>query len=452
MHFAQNKLDQTRRIYSRQQGTLIVRDGTPIPKPCPTPETVNATALATLLYSGMVLPPDTIFRDFLAVGAGGTLSVEEGRDSYREIEDLFDDELDSEGSLDPIDWLAEAMDRSEVDFSQCKLLLSEGKDSTGIAIALAELGVKVDCVTFANSDSNVELVTEIAQRLGHRLEIVRYDNYTLSEEALSRLSAVFEPTVDQAFLSYLLLPMDLFQGCTIIDGMGNDLYMGHIPSLQQLRATQACQAASWFAPPWVRNRFKGKLFRNSEYCGIPFRTFTECQGLYNGFDRNEIHKLVAEPRTLKQIDTQWKQLGFEKARALSRGRYLDTYNFCGKSISLAEMASAKVYFPWADESIAKRFSRLPSRLKFHWPTKNKLLLRQAINRRFDYRQPKVGFRAPVQEIIDCNRQLLESAVRQSSLIPEPLKREVFMPSKYENRLVACALIALWEHSSKNTSS
>jgi len=451
MEFSQSNLDQTRRIYSRQNNTLIVRDGIPIPKPSPTPDTVNAIALATLLYSGMVLPPDTIFRDFFAVGAGGTLSVEDSAVSYHEVEDLFEEGCDSEGMLDPIVWLTEAMDRSDVDFSQCKLLLSEGKDSIGIAIALAELGIKVDCVTFANSDSNVELVVEIAKNLGHRLEIVRYNNYTIPEGALERLSAVFEPTVDQAFLSYLLLPTDLFQGCTIIDGMGNDLYMGHLPSKQQLLATKVCHVASWLTPQWFRDSLKGKLFRNSERCGIPFRTFTECQGLYNGFDRNEIQKLISEPRSLAHIDTHWKRIGFEKARALSRGRYLDTYSFCGKSIALAEMASAKVYFPWAEEKIAERFSRLPPNKKFDWPTLNKLPLREAINQRFDYRQPKVGFRAPVQEIIACNREMLESAVQKSLLIPEPLKREVFVPSNSENRLVACVLIALWERASKRSS-
>lgn len=447
MKFTQNKLDQSRRIFSRERGTLVERDGTYISKPKVSKETVNAVSLATLLYSGIVFPPDTIFSDFWAVGMGGTLSTDGTTVEYVEAEDLFESHHD-ESEIDPIDSLAKAMDVSGVDLNQCLLLLSEGKDSTGIAIALAELGVKADCLTFANSDTNVELVTDIAKRFGHRLEVVRYDDFTIPESSLESLANVFEPSVDQAFLSYLLLPQDRFQNRTVIDGMGNDLYMGHLPTKQQLLATKVCNAVNLVSPKWFSDSLKGKCFQNSERCGIPFRSFSECQGFYNGFDRNLIRKLIAAPRSLDFIDQQWKSIGFEKARALSRGRYLDTYSFSGKSISLAEMASAKIYFPWADEKVALQFGRLSPDAKYQWPTINKLPLREAINRRFNYQQPKVGFRAPVQEILAANRQLLQSAVDESDLIPDPIKRQAFTGSKYENRLVACALLALWERANK----
>ena len=446
--YSQNKLDQSRRLFSKSNSELLIRDGTKIPKQNVSKETVNAKALATLLYSGTVFPPDTIFNDYCAVGMGGTLSANGQEIGYVEAEELFDDSEVGSSQIDPINALAEAMDQSATDLNQCILLLSEGKDSTGIAIALAELGVKVDCLTFANSDTNVELVTDIAQRLGHRLEVIRYDNYTIPKSSLDRLANVFEPSVDQAFLSYLLLPTDVFQGRIIIDGMGNDLYMGHLPSKQQLLATKVCSAVNSLTPNWLSDSLKGKSFRNSERCGIPFRSFTECQGFYNGFDRSVIRKLIAEPVSLNRIDQQWKSIGFERARALSRGRYLDTYSFCGKSIALAEMASAKIYFPWADEKVAKQFGRLTPNSKYQWPAINKLPLREAINRRFDYRQPKVGFRAPVQEILASNRELLESAVKASSLIPEQIKSQAFASTKYENRLVACALVALWEQANR----
>ncbi|MCA9136349.1 MAG: hypothetical protein KDB00_06315 [Planctomycetales bacterium] len=444
MEYTQHRLDQTRRIYSSIDGTLRVRDGTPIPRPRPTKESINPQALATLLYSGTVLPPETIFRAFYSVGPGGTLSVDENEPRYREPGELFEDAPDPTELLDPITCLAEAMDASDVDLSQCKLLLSEGKDSTGIAIALAELGLKVDCVTFANSDSNVELVTEVAHRFGHRLEIIRYQDLTIPTRNLETLASVFEPTVDQAFLSYLLLSAKVFEGTIIIDGMGNDFYMGHLPTKQQFKATKYCDIVSKFLPRRLRESLKGKLFRNREYCGIPLRTFSECQGLYNGFDRGVLRKEIAEPRTLDELDKTWKKFGFQKGRALSRGRYLDTYSFCGKSIALAEMASAKVYFPWADARIAQRFEGLSPEAKYEWPTVNKLPLRKAINQRFDYQQPKVGFRAPIDGILQSNRQTFERAVKESRLIPDRLKHEVYNPAPYKNRSVACLLVALWE--------
>ncbi|QEF99621.1 hypothetical protein Mal15_36870 [Stieleria maiorica] len=444
MKFSQHRLDQTRRIYSSIDGEVHVRDGTPISRPTPTPDAVNPQALATLLYAGTVFPPDTLFRNFYAIGPGGTLSVDGAEPDYDEPSDLFKEDIGQPEPFDPITCLAESMDASDVDLSQCKLLLSEGKDSTGIAIALAELGVKVDCVTFANSDSNVDMVTDVAHRFGHRLEVVRYDDLKIPDDHLQTLSQVFEPTVDQAFLSYLLLPASVFQGSVIIDGMGNDFYMGHLPTKDQFKATNWCAVANRIVPRGLRDRIKRRLFPNRDYCGIPLRTFSECQGLYNGFDRGVLRNEIAEPRSLDELDRRWQEFGFQKGRALSRGRYLDTYSFCGKSIALAEMAGAKIFFPWADPKIAERFEGLPPESKYQWPTVNKLPLREAINKRFHYEQAKVGFRAPIDGILDSNRQSFDQAVKASKLIPERLKREVYHPSPYKNRSVACLLVALWE--------
>lgn len=444
MKFVQHRLDQTRRIYSLSDDVIRVRDGSPIPKPIATPESINPIALATLLYSGAVLPPDTIWKNHYAIGAGGTLSANDGIIDYQEADDLFENSAVVNEPFDPIDLLAASMDGSDVDLCQCKLLLSEGKDSIGIAIALAELGQQIDCVHFANADSNVDLVRAVAKRFGHRLEVIRYTDLTIIDSNWQSLSKVFEPTVDQAMLSYLLLPTDVFEGSVIIDGMGNDFYMGHLPTPEQLKATRYCQLATKAIPRWLRDKLKGKLFPNRAYCGIPLRTFSECQGLYNGFDCTVLEETIAEPRLLDKIDATWKKYGYQKGRALSRGRYLDTYSFSGKSIALAEMSSAKVYFPWADTKIAEQYEHQTPESLYDWPTVNKLPLRSAINKRFKYQQPKVGFRAPVAEILSSNSILFERAISRSNLIPDALKRDARSPSPYRNRAVACYLIALWE--------
>ncbi|MGB7328755.1 MAG: hypothetical protein WBD31_28005 [Rubripirellula sp.] len=277
--------DQQRIIVARETGEEFVRDGRPIPHPMiPTSESVDRDALATLLYSGTVFPPATIFKGYCSLGLGGSLALADGKADYASAENLFDhDQSPLPQNFDCISNLAASMANDEIDFDKTTLLLSEGKDSTGIALAIAELGQKVDCLTFANSDTNVGFVESIAKRLGFRLTVVRYGNMQITDDSLDRLTRVFEPTLDQAFLSYLLLPMEALEGRTILDGMGNDIYMGHLPSKQQRQATSVCSAVAKVVPDSLRNRLRDISCSDRPSTGVPFRSFTECQGLFNGF-------------------------------------------------------------------------------------------------------------------------------------------------------------------------
>ena len=441
--------DQRRELFSRSRNRTFVRDGREIPKPNATSDQIDRDALATLIYSGMICPPVTIFKDYLAIGLGGVLKTDGASPIYDEATDIFDGVPPADTEFDTIELLAEAIERKGLDESRCRLLLSEGKDSTAIAIAFAELGAKINCVTFANADTNVGFIESIAKRFGHQLDVIRYSRLKYSEDSLRPLAKVLEPNLDQAFLSYLLLPTQDFRDCVLIDGMGNDLYMGHLPSAAQAKATRVSSVMSRMLPGRLREYLKPRTFPNSQSAGVPFRSFSECQGLYHGFCQRLVERSTGgSVRMPTQLDRTWRTLGFQKARALTRGRYLDTYSFAGKSIALAEMASARVYFPWMDRQIALRFAGLPDHVKFEWPSNNKLMLRRSIEKRIEYRQPKVGFLAPTREIFAENMPLLERAIGQSRLLGEPLKHAIDFNSPYENRAVSCALFALWEQASR----
>ncbi|WP_146458709.1 hypothetical protein [Rubripirellula tenax] len=341
------------------------------------------------------------------------------------------------------------MGTSDIEFDRATLLLSEGKDSTGIALAIAELGKKVDCMTFANSDTNIDYVESLANRLGFRLTVVRYSDMRISDDSLDRLGNVFEPTLDQAFLSYLLLPMASLHGRTILDGMGNDIYMGHLPSKQQRQATAVCHALTKWMPSSLRNRLRDMRCTDHPSTGVPFRSFTECQGFFNGFSQSLIESSTCgKIEKLCDVDKNWNSMGFEQARALSRGRFLDNYSYSGKSVALAEMIQGRVVFPWCDQSLANRFSTIKNEARFQWPSVNKLLLREAISKRMDYEQPKVGFRAPVARILSENRKLLEYVIDHSETLGPRMKPFLLGLAPHSPRLACGFLYALWEHSLK----
>ena len=442
-------LDQRRMIVSLESCEVFERNGRPIPRPKITRDTVNPDALATLLYSQTIFPPATIFSDFASVGMGGRLMVSEGKYQFSEVPDIIDAlPRRPHSDFDAIEQLAAVLEQSGIDFNDCTLLLSEGKDSTGIAIALAELGVRVDCLNFSNADSNTDYVEQLARSLGHRLTVFRYQDMKIPEESLERLGRVFEPTLDQAFLSYLLLPLQDLEGRTLIDGMGNDIYMGHLPTKHQRWATFVSGAVTAILPESLRRKLCDLTAGDAAVAGLPFRSFSECQGLYNGFSARAVEASTGGriDRHLLDLDHTWRSLGFERGRALSRGRYLDNYSYCGKSVALAEMIGGRVYFPWADPSLAPAYVSLQNSELYEWPSVNKLRLRQAISNRFDYEQPKVGFLSPVPQILTQNSTLVGAKLAASELMGDPLKKQLSKSNLDSPRLLCAILLALWEDS------
>lgn len=439
--------DQRRMIVHKPTGCSFIRNGKRIPKPQINESTIDHDALATLLYTGTIFPPKTIFADFASIGMGGALTLDSTTGfRYEAVDDLFA-QIDAcvVEPFDAISDLAHSLEECDVDFDNATLLLSEGKDSMAIAFALAEMGVRIDCLMFSNPDSNVNFVESITRKLGHNLSIFRYENLMISEETLSRLAQAFEPTLDVKLLAYLVFPIERLVGRTLIEGTGNDIYMGHVPRPKQWFATHVCDVTGRLVPSHFKTKYKWRLFKDSPMAGVPFRNFTECQGLYSGFSQSLVEESVGGGvQVMSGVNSKWRELGFERARALSHGRFLDTYSFEGSTTSFAEMIEGRVFFPWAEESIAKKYVALNDKVRFRWPKVNKLLLRDALNKRESYNQAKVPFRPPISQILECNRGLVDKAVANSKTLGGGLKKDLASLKESSRRLRCGFQYALWE--------
>ena len=110
------------------------------------------------------------------------------------------------------------------------------------------------------------------------------------------------------------------------------------------------------------------------------------------------------------------------------------------------MIEGRVVFPWCDSNIAKKFATIDDDRKFNWPTTNKRMLRDAISKRISYNQPKVGFRAPVVEILVENRKLVEHVISNSSTLGPELIAFLLKLKSGSPRLACGFLYALWEFS------
>ena len=119
------------------------------------------------------------------------------------------------------------------------LFFSGGKDSTFIASRLVANKIKALYFCFAPDLYTKNIVTELSEKMKIK---VYFSGEKLKHLDLQKiLLNVKEPILDPAGISVLLM-LDLclnlnykFSEVLFLDGMGNDMYMGHIPAKRDLQ-------------------------------------------------------------------------------------------------------------------------------------------------------------------------------------------------------------------------
>ncbi len=200
---------------------------------------LDPVSIADLLRNAFVYPPHSIYRDVKVAALGFDPELDlhgapEYRFAYRSSpaparpaeQDVDEDKLlQSYHRL-----LCEAVTRSTAGMSAPWLLQSGGKDSTSLAIAVAETRPDTCCLTYlgGREEDEVASARAVARQLGLRHEALvckparAYDRYLAMVPRLPLLSADF------ALLSYADLSTEVAQvgGDGIIDGLGSDIYFG----------------------------------------------------------------------------------------------------------------------------------------------------------------------------------------------------------------------------------
>ncbi len=119
------------------------------------------------------------------------------------------------------------------------LLFSGGKDSTFIAHRLQKFKINALYFSFASNNEEKKIINDLADKLNIKIFFTKNKLEFLDLEDI--LKNIKEPCLDPAGLSILLL-LDIclfkkynFSDVVFIDGMGNDLYMGHLPGKNELK-------------------------------------------------------------------------------------------------------------------------------------------------------------------------------------------------------------------------
>jgi len=315
------------------------------------------------------------------------------------------------------------------------LLLSDGKDSMGLAVALSEMGIKCKTLSFLRrSDLQLkEYISQVTEKLGHTPFFVNVDEIQVNYSSKIFLKACGEmdyPVLDQGFFFFLFGSKIFFDteklnpnDYVIVDGLGNDEHFGYMASKNQLKSYSLSKLGLWKILPRSLPALRWYFRSPSESHG-DLSALAAVFSFGQSYDLNKYFSKI--PKSLNELE-------YIDFRAFSRGAFHDHQCMMGKTIATARCLSSSVIFPWAEKSLGEYCFNLPVSSKFNFKNfKNKLLLRSLLEKKIQWKQEKRG----VDLYFDLDMGLFKRDVL-SELVPTHIVNKIdksfLLPSTVKKR-------------------
>jgi hypothetical protein len=369
-----------------------------LPPPLPAPR-IDAISVADVLRNGFVYPPHSIYEGVDMQALSASLA---GRDPTAAYGFRYRDsgkQHDAKAAPTP-DWVAayhrhlcDAISASCAEMGAPWSLQSGGKDSTTLAIALADARPETTCITYLGGveENEVDSARTVATTLGLRHHVLVCDPGRAYDRYLELAPRMPSLTADFALLSYADLAFEIRAGGGdgIIDGLGSDTYFG-IPVTPQYkvlrwlaRGIRLPQLATEL--PWVGDNFElcfalGTLQMNSVERVFPGSRFTDAEvDDLCGRDLSRRSRARLVP-FLAEIGSATSQ---EEYRVLSLSIAAAAGGFA-KGLYTAEAVPMKIAYPFCDAHFCDWvYNEVPAELEMDPVTgMSKVLVRQHIATRF----------------------------------------------------------------------
>lgn len=334
-------------------------------------------------------------------------------------------------------------------------MTSAGKDSTLIAIICSKLGYnRINFLTY-NDKSTLDETTfseKICNKLNLKLKKINSDiNNNFFEKSEIFFKNADFPVVDNATIPYMISTLQINNNISqVIDGMGNDIYFGHILN-RKSKIKKFLNSFGKYLTNYdnklSRISYLKYLFRPSQLRYMPANYLSSLE-LKNILDFEYKSNWILEHFKININDLEEMYY-----KSLTRGIHYDFGVAMEKNRFVCSGFSAKPFFPWADETIAKYIFNLKEKYKFKNYT-NKIFLREYLNKKInynDYKIPKTGFgfesskfiltnwKNIFEEIIECkylNKQKTEIFLKKNNIL---LKND----SRYGTGIIGLYIVSRW---------
>lgn len=362
---------------------------------------ISNIGLSFLLKSGVVPQPFTIYENFYILSIGDKLEISRENGNFKlDFTNDFNfshknkktyNEFNTDEALD---LLAEATIQKINKNKNTFLFHSAGKDSNTILLSLYKHNYRdINLLTYKAKGPNdeSEISKKIAKQLGYK-HIVLSEPEKITNSHLENFIKYFKniplPVMDTSTLAYPIYDNQLdLSNSNIIDGMGNDVYMGHIPSINEYRFAHYLSIFSFLKP------FTNKI--NSEnYFNIIGLNKIEWTGLIGFMDRDALgiyNEFISPDTFWKKLQNKYIDLNYIDLRAKIRGGIVDQEIFMRKVRNFGDINNSNIIFPWCNKDVAKYFYNLDNKFLFDDKLlKNKLVLRSLLKDKLGLDSDKIG--------------------------------------------------------------
>ncbi|MCX7513929.1 asparagine synthase-related protein [Frateuria hangzhouensis] len=402
-------------------------------------DSIDEVSLADLLRNSFVYPPHSIFRGVKVATTGfdpdqdlhdhprfhflGQAAAVTNRPRAGEVDEAT--LVDTYHRL-----LSEAIERSTHAIRAPWLLQSGGKDSTSMAIALAETRPETTCVTYlgGTEENEVESARQVAAQLGLRHESLICDPARAYDRYLAMVPRIPLLTADFAVLSYADLVTEIASGGGdgIIDALGSDPYFGVPPHWQQ-RMLGLLARGVRLSPRLFETDVLGRNFKLCYALGT--LQMNEFERFYAGsrFTDSEVDALFGCPLArqsrarLEVFRAAIAKAETPEARRRVSAAIVEAAIF-GKGMFAAPALDLRLAYPYCDERLHDWvFRHVPDEYLMGPDGTNKVLVRRHIARHFrklPYVHAKGSFRF---DLCGLARQRFDQvhafAVQAKTLLP-----------------------------------
>jgi asparagine synthase (glutamine-hydrolysing) len=366
------------------------------------PLEVSREGVSFLLQSAVVPLPKTVYKNLFIVGIGERAVVKTLKEKV-EIDfsysfPFLNKNREDEAEVDEayiLEILAEAT-ISRVDEKRDTFLFqSAGKDSNMIALALAEGGYQDKITSVSLKGYGEKDESEIAEKLAKQLGFKHQKLYEPTEIGVEEQDALHHyfkniplPCMDTAALAYPFYTTQMeFSKSNLIDGMGNDVFIGHIPDNREYTKQRLLSTLHHLRP------VTGRLSSGSR-AEIATATRVEWVGLFGltyGDSRLILDDAVDAYDYWHKVNQESRDWDYLDLRASIRGTIIDQEVFTRKVRNFANSVDANLILPWMNQKVVAYFQRLPEGVLFDRKgLKNKLLLRKMLKERMNLDSDKLG--------------------------------------------------------------
>ncbi|MBD3680018.1 MAG: hypothetical protein HUJ27_16660 [Rhodobacteraceae bacterium] len=296
-----------------------------------------------------------------------------------------DASFDEDKALNQIEAnLLDCVARDTEGYERIFLMISGGKDSLSLAWALGELNKSVTllhCTNRGREDETAD-VSVAAEKLGFEVHFLPDNVHDVDPILTSRASKLSAPIGDAAFFSYVcavgrimeILDDTKVSKVILLDGMGNDAYMGHICGAREKKLVHLPRL-----PFLSEGTISASYGHNFGHYALETLYKRRDERHYSGAGF-AVGQRPISPQ-IPQIFQSYQDRP-EERRALLRGGIFDVDCCMRKGVLAAELDDRiDIAFPFFDQSWIDVYEQFPTEVMFDYDASfNKKLLRTFLKR------------------------------------------------------------------------